>query len=254
MCRPLVQKATRRNTGSPRWRSSTRTLQLSERTSSQEESRRLWGDSMNIWRKRYFSVTHMNSSSLHEWRVRTNDVWLMCFDFFLTSGMGVRLWEAPDFPKLSEPQHHGSQSVCHHRLPVCTDLLVEADGRLSGSECRLHVWTRLHHWYPSYLSDLVWLSGVFGVCRRSTQILRCPCMASCCGESSSTLLVWASPTLTRWRATPYVPRWTGTQTPNIWLHGERYWVLSNHFYIKSNVKKRNYAVGRSLHDNPVASQ
>ncbi|KAI3377744.1 hypothetical protein L3Q82_008889, partial [Scortum barcoo] len=34
---------------------------------------------------------------------------------------------------------------------------------------------------------------------RSTQILQCPCMASCCGESSSTQRVWGSLTSTRWR-------------------------------------------------------
>lgn len=53
------------------------------------------------------------------------------------------------------------------------------------------------------------------VCRKSTQILPFPFMASCSGESSSTLPVWGSQISTRWRAIPCVRRWTGTQMQNI---------------------------------------
>lgn len=49
----LVQKAMRRNTGFPPWRTLAITLQIFRRSSSQEGSRRLWGDWRSTWKERY---------------------------------------------------------------------------------------------------------------------------------------------------------------------------------------------------------
>lgn len=52
----LVQKAMRRNMGFPPCRTLAITLQVFQRSSSQEESRRLWGDWRSTWKEQYWST------------------------------------------------------------------------------------------------------------------------------------------------------------------------------------------------------
>lgn len=57
------------------------------------------------------------------------------FVCFLSSGVGVQVREAADVPQLLKSQHHRPQPLRHFWLPVCTPVLVEADGSLSGGAC-----------------------------------------------------------------------------------------------------------------------
>lgn len=152
---------------SPDWRILAMTSQLLGRSLSLEGSRRLWGDWMNIWKKRYNSFIHIcwiymaaqseagrkipeiypeNKKHPKIQKRKTiqflyNMSWLRWFICFLSIGMGVSLWEAADVSKLLTSQHHRPQPLRHFWLPVCTLVLVEADRGLSGGECPRSVTT-----------------------------------------------------------------------------------------------------------------
>lgn len=127
----LVQKAMRRNTGFPPWRTLAITLRIFQRSSSQEGSRRLWGDWRSTWKKRYWSMTEPSAEPCV-----SND---RRMGFFLRSlffpGLGLQLWEAQDISKLAKSQHYCPQSLCDFWLPVCAHLLVETVRCLWRGEC-----------------------------------------------------------------------------------------------------------------------
>lgn len=186
----LVQKAMRRNTGFPPWRTLAITLQIFRRSSSQEGSRRLWGDWRSTWKERYWSITEPSAEPClsNDRRMFFCDLcffqaWVCNFEKPKTSPNSI----SPSTTVLSPYVTFGCLSVRTFwwRLSdVYEGVSVAMAARMS--------------YFFRFNSRPVIVVHVHLCFRRNIRLLQSPSTASSCGESSSTPPVWGSPTLIRW--------------------------------------------------------